>query len=108
MANQLNNTASATTVRAYIFSSPTCGPCKTLKPVFNDLKEEFDSIEWVDVNIREDPNNYTGFFNISRVPTMVVVVMDSVQKILHTEQNVGTDIKAYYRILRNCVNYSKK
>jgi thiol-disulfide isomerase/thioredoxin len=99
--------AQVLSVRAYVFSSPTCAPCKTLKPVINDLKEEFESVEWVDVNIRDDPNNYTGFFQVSRVPTIVVVVMDSAQKIMYSEQNSGTDVKSYYRILRNCMNRSR-
>ena len=35
---------------AIVFSSPTCEPCKALKPVFDDLKEEFNNINWASVN----------------------------------------------------------
>ncbi|CAI5468992.1 unnamed protein product [Closterium sp. Yama58-4] len=39
-----------------IYTSPTCGPCRTLKPMLAKVVEEFDrQIHWVEIDIEEDP-----------------------------------------------------
>ncbi|GAB4380294.1 MAG: thioredoxin-disulfide reductase [Elainellaceae cyanobacterium] len=39
-----------------IYSSPTCGPCHTLKPMLNKVVDEFDGrIHYIEVDITEDP-----------------------------------------------------
>ena len=79
----------------YVFSSPTCGPCQTLKPVIEDLKEDFSSLRWIDVNIKDDPEGYTAKYGVKQVPTLVVVSSKGVQS------HSGTAAMGYYRILRN-------
>ena len=38
------------------YSSPTCGPCHTLKPILSKVVDEFDGkIHYVEVDIEEDP-----------------------------------------------------
>jgi thioredoxin reductase (NADPH) len=38
------------------YSSPTCGPCHTLKPILKKVAEEFaDKIHYVEIDIVEDP-----------------------------------------------------
>jgi thioredoxin reductase (NADPH) len=38
------------------YSSPTCGPCHTLKPILSKVAEEFaDQIHYVEIDIVEDP-----------------------------------------------------
>ena len=81
---------------AYQFWSPTCVPCNAIKPVIADLKEEFDSVKWVSVNIQDDPEGYTKKFNVSSVPTIVVVTNSG-----QVEKHSGTNAAGYYRILRN-------
>lgn len=82
-------------VIAYTFSSPTCGPCKTIKPSIDELRVDFDSVQWESVNTHEDPHGYAAVFGITHVPAMVVtsngVVVGKV---------VGTAMAEYYRILR--------
>ena len=80
---------------AYVFSSPTCAPCQTLKPVIQDLKEEFPSLQWIDVNIKDDPRGLTQKYGVKQVPTVVVHSMKGV------ESHSGTAAMGYYRILRN-------
>ncbi len=90
-----------TVVRAYHFWSPTCGPCKVLKPTIEDLKEEFPQIEWVSVNTHDDANNYAEKFGVKVVPTVVVLAFDETGKILFNEKHSGTAAAGYYRILRS-------
>jgi thiol-disulfide isomerase/thioredoxin len=80
---------------AYVFSSPVCPPCQTLKPVIQDLKEEFSDLVWIDVNIKNDTAGLTQKYNVKQVPTVVVVSPHGV------ESHSGTNVIGYYRILRN-------
>jgi thiol-disulfide isomerase/thioredoxin len=79
----------------YVFSSPTCAPCQTLKPVIEDLKEEFSSLQWIHVNIKNDPAGLTQKYGVTVVPTVVV---DSPKGI---QSHSGTVAMGYYRILRH-------
>jgi thioredoxin-like negative regulator of GroEL len=80
---------------AYVFSSPICPPCQTLKPVIQDLKEEFSDLIWIDVNIKNDPTGLTQKYNVKQVPTVVVHSVNGI------ESHSGTNAIGYYRILRN-------
>jgi thioredoxin-like negative regulator of GroEL len=56
----------------YMFSSPTCAPCKYIKPVINELKEDYSHLKWVDVDITSDPDGFSRKFGVTMVPTMVI------------------------------------
>lgn len=88
-------------VTAYHFWSPTCAPCKAIKPSIDDLKEEFDSVTWVSVNTQDDPNNYADVYGVRVVPTIVVVAKSQSGDNQTIDQHSGTNISGYYRILRN-------
>jgi thiol-disulfide isomerase/thioredoxin len=79
----------------YHFWSPTCAPCNVLKPIIQDLKEEFSSLTWISVNTHDDTDGYATKYNVTIVPTIVV---DSSKGI---ERHTGTVVAPYYRILRN-------
>ncbi|KAL3700832.1 hypothetical protein R1sor_018854 [Riccia sorocarpa] len=39
-----------------LYTSPTCGPCRTLKPILNKVIDEFaNDIHFVEIDIEEDP-----------------------------------------------------
>ena len=79
----------------YVFSSPVCPPCQTLKPVIEDLKEDFPSLQWIHVNIKDDPSGLTQRYGVTQVPTVVVVGANGI------ERHSGVSAMGYYRILRN-------
>lgn len=85
----------------YQFWSPTCGPCKVLKPVMTDLKEEFPQFTWVSVNTHDDSNNYTQKFGVKFVPTLVLVVSNVEGKVIMSEKKSGTNVADYYRLIRS-------
>ena len=87
---------------AYHFWSPTCGPCKVIKPAIEDLKEEFPQISWVTVNTHDDELNLAKRLDVSVVPT-IVVVAEKDGEIVFQEKHSGTTMASYYRILRNAV-----
>jgi len=59
------------------------------------MKEDFSSFNWVDVNIKDDPQNIRGRFGVQTVPTMVTV-RDS--NAVGTAN--GTNAMGYLRILK--------
>lgn len=94
-------------VTAYHFWSPTCGPCKVIKPAIEDLKEEFPNIQWVSVNTHDDPNETAQRFGVQVVPTIVVLVLDSTGKAIYSEKQSGTNMAGYYRIIRGGLRFIK-
>lgn len=65
-------------VRVLHFWSTTCGPCRTIKPGVETLKEDLEEkygerISWVSVNTKDDRENYTQTYEISVVPSFVVL-----------------------------------
>jgi thiol-disulfide isomerase/thioredoxin len=95
-------------VTAYHFWSPTCGPCKVIKPAIEDLKEEFPSINWISVNTHDDSELLSDRYNVSLVPTICVEAKDANGTILSTEKHVGGNIAGYYRIIRNALRITQQ
>jgi len=88
-------------VTAYHFWSPTCEPCKVIKPGIEDLKEEFPKVAWVSVNLHDDNQLVAARYNVSVVPTIVVESKDSSGIVVSLEKHSGTNMSGYYRIIRN-------
>ncbi|CAN6443971.1 unnamed protein product [Victoria cruziana] len=43
-------------VLCVLYTAPTCGPCRTLKPILSKVIDEFDaSVHFVEIDIEEDP-----------------------------------------------------
>jgi thiol-disulfide isomerase/thioredoxin len=88
------------TVKAYYFWSPTCGPCKVIRPNVEELGGVFSSSIITYINIYEDREGLSEQFQISVVPTMVVVATGVEGKVVYKGKHSGTDMLGYYRILR--------
>lgn len=90
---------SETGVHVLHFWSPTCGPCKVIKPALEDIKEEFQGkIDWISVNTREDPNRYSQRFQVSIVPTFIVFKRD-----VEIGRYSGTQIAIIYQLIRKAL-----
>ena len=78
------------------FWSPTCGPCKVIKPALEDIKEEFEGkIDWNSINTKEDPKGYSQKFNVSVVPTIIVFKGNT-----EIGRYSGTQIAIIYALVR--------
>ena len=89
------DTSETQKISVYVFSSPTCEPCKVLKPVFNELKEEYPDFDWIFTDITNDPKKLKDFFNVSKIPSMVVEQGGSI-----VTQCQGTVVTQYLSCLR--------
>ena len=52
------------------FGSSWCGPCRLLKPIIEELKEENKSIEFLDIDVDEHPE-FTKKYIIKGIPKLV-------------------------------------
>lgn len=51
-----------------------CGPCKIYSKTFDKVREELEGdIEFVDINVEEDPDNLSGEFRVRNIPFTVVL-----------------------------------
>ena len=82
-------------VEAFHFWSPTCTPCHAIKPVIEQLKEDFDDVKWTSVNTHIDPHGLGRKMGIQSVPT-IVVVKNGVEVGRHS----GTEQYVYFSLLR--------
>lgn len=89
-------------VTVYHFWSPTCAPCKAIKPSIDDLKEEFSNVTWVSVNTHDDKDGIAIKYDVKIVPTIVVVSNS------HIERHTGTSVAGYYRIIRNGIRITQQ
>jgi thioredoxin 1 len=90
-------------ITAYHFWSPTCGPCKVIKPIIEDLKEEFPSISWASVNTHDDKDGVSSKYNVALVPTIVIETKNANSEVISVEKHSGTGVAQYYRIIRNAL-----
>lgn len=80
------------------FWSPTCGPCKVIKPAVEDMKEEFPQVQWVSINTHADTKNYSAEFKVSVVPTMVILKNN-----VEIGRHSGSTIGIYYSLIRKAL-----
>lgn len=56
------------------FYAHWCGPCKVYGPTFERVKQELqEGIEFVEVNVEDDPDNLAGEFKVRGIPLTVVL-----------------------------------
>jgi len=88
-----------TDVHLIHFWSPTCGPCMTIKPSLEMVKEEFeDRLDWNSVNTKEDPKGYARKFGVSAVPTIIVFKGNT-----EIGRYSGTQIAIIYQLIRKAL-----
>ncbi len=81
--------------KVLMFSANWCGPCKAAKPVFYQLKESINDVQFEVVDVDENSQLATEY-NIAGVPTFVII------KDNHEVARVsgGANVKNVQEILR--------
>ena len=51
------------------FSATWCGPCKTFKPVMNEVAGEGHSVQFIDIDQQQD---LAAKYNVRSVPTVII------------------------------------
>jgi thioredoxin 1 len=52
------------------FWAPWCGPCKMLAPLFEELNDEIDDVEFVKLNVDENPQQ-AARYRVASIPTLL-------------------------------------
>jgi len=55
------------------FSAVWCPPCRALQPIWDQLVDEINDVEFEMVDIDKDEENKSGTYNVRAVPTIVFV-----------------------------------
>ena len=56
------------------FYATWCGPCKVYGPTFTKVRQELEGdIEFLEINIEEDPDNLSGQHKVRGIPHTVVL-----------------------------------
>ena len=54
------------------FKAAWCGPCKTIKPFIDYLRDNYKNVDFIEIDIEdEDTETITTMFEIKKVPTFV-------------------------------------
>jgi thiol-disulfide isomerase/thioredoxin len=85
-------------VVAYHFWSPTCNPCKHIKPAIEQMKEDFPQVTWEPINTHDDEKGVARSMQVQAVPT-VVVKKNGIEVGRHS----GTNVIMYYSLLRKAL-----
>jgi thioredoxin-like negative regulator of GroEL len=85
-------------VVAVHFWSPTCGPCKVIKPAIEVMKEDYEGVTWVSVNTHQDVHGTSAKFGVSVVPT-IVFLRDGAEVGRHSGSSMGI----YYQLIRRAL-----
>ena len=81
------------------FWSPTCGPCKVIKPAVEDMKEAFEGkVQWVSCNTHNDTQGYVARFGVKVVPTILVLKNDQ-----EVGRYSGTQMMLWYTLIRKAL-----
>lgn len=62
------------------FSATWCGPCRMLKPIFEETSEEIADTTFISVDV-DDFNRLAAIYNIRSVPTLIGFKNGNVVKI---------------------------
>ena len=93
---------------AYHYWAADCGPCMNLKPSMLEMKEEFEDVEWVSVDVRNTKTDLIQRYGVGPIPCLVVVVKNDAGKDIYSEK--CTDRKTiipYFKVMQNAKTYIK-
>lgn len=77
-----------------------CQPCRLLEPIFTKMSEEFSDVDFVSVDIDDEPN-LASKYSVSAVPTILFLKDDTVVDSLiglHKESDIRSTI---YQLVKN-------
>jgi hypothetical protein len=93
---------------AYHYWAADCGPCMKLKPSMLEMKEEFEDVDWVSVDVRNTKTDLIQRYGVGPIPCLVVVVKNNEGKDIYSEKCTDrTSITSYFKVMQNAKTYIK-
>lgn len=75
-------------MKAILFTAEWCGPCKRVKPMFEELADERPDVEFVMADVMAERELAKQYY-VRSVPTLVVVSDKGIVEICHNPVNKG-------------------
>jgi thiol-disulfide isomerase/thioredoxin len=82
----------------YMFSSPTCAPCKNVKPYVAELQEEYTEFEWKHLDTSDERGATLLLrqkYRVDSIPCMVIVRGEEV-----FGKHQGSNVAGYLMLLK--------
>ena len=83
-------------VKVLMFTTPSCGPCNTIKPTIAELQDDYAQFEWVHIDTTKDLDATAFKMGVRLVPTMLVLKPDGSEFGKHE----GSSLIGYFNLLR--------
>jgi thioredoxin 1 len=80
------------------FSASWCGPCKTLVPTFNEVKNSYTGVTFTEYDIDES-SDIAAQYGIRSVPTVIIEKNGAIVQRIMGAQNKFTYDKAINEVL---------
>ena len=58
-------------IKVLKFSAVWCGPCRALKPVFDQVRSQISDVAYQEIDVDSDPSA-TIKYNVNSVPTIII------------------------------------
>lgn len=68
-------------IKCMLFTASWCGPCKRIKPLFANLPNEIDDVEFSVKDIEADAD-LAKHYGVRSIPTMVITKNEGVQNVV--------------------------
>lgn len=71
------------------FYTPSCGPCRAMNPILEEIDEEFEDLTVAKVDVAQNPD-FSQMFGIMSVPTIIFMKNRSVKDTIRGLSNKKT------------------
>lgn len=65
--------------KAIKFYATWCGPCRVYSKTWDDVKGEFSTVEFIEVDIEKDTTGLAAKYRIASIPTTVIINQDGTE-----------------------------
>ena len=79
------------------FYTSTCGPCRTMNPILEEISKEFSSLKVAKVEVTQNPE-VSQMFGVMSVPTIILMQDCQVKQVIHgasSKESLKTMVKKH-------------
>lgn len=81
------------------FHSPSCAPCRVVKPIIYDMMDDYTELEWKFIDTSQE-REAMSLYNVQFIPTMIAV--NNKEEI---GRHSGSNTMGYFQLVRKLRNH---